>query len=169
MENTDTEETRIESKILSTFANVASTLGYSDLHGKIIAILLVAGGPITLDDAAKKTGYSRAMVSLSLDLLEVFGVVKKIKKTADRKLYVQLEGDLLECLKKAVMLRIQKAIVGSLQEFKGNREALQKLKGEKKARVVRTLDILEKQINRLNGYIIELSKIGLPEKNSGGN
>jgi len=169
MENTDSEETRIESKILSTFANVASTLGYSDLHGKIIAILLVAGGPITLDEVAKKTGYSRAMVSLSLDLLEVFGVVKKIKKTADRKLYVQLEGDLLECLKKAVMLRIQKAIVDSLQEFKGNREALQKLKGEKKARVVRTLDILEKQINRLNDYIIELSKIGLPEKNNRGN
>jgi len=165
VENT-IDEKQIESKVLSTFATVASTIGYSDLHGKIIAVLMVEEKPVTLDDIAKRTGYSRGMISLSLDLLEVFGVVKKIKKTADRKLYVQLQGDLLECLRKAIMVRLQKSISDSLQEFEESRQALQNFKGPKKKKTMHTLTVLEKQIRRLDKYVFELSKIKLPEKNN---
>ncbi|MBN2067001.1 MAG: hypothetical protein JW744_00875 [Candidatus Diapherotrites archaeon] len=160
------DEKQIEAKTLSTFATVASTLGYSDLHGKIIAVLMVEEKPIALEEVAKKTGYSRPMISLSLDLLEVFGVVKKIKKTADRKLYVQLQGDLLECLRKAIMVRIQNSIADSMQEFEESRKALQSFKGPRKKKAMNTLTVLEKQIKRLDKYVFELSKIELPEKNN---
>jgi len=160
------DEKQIEDKILSTFADVAATIGYSDLHGKIIAVLMVAQKPISLDDVAKKTGYSRPMISLSLDLLEVFGVVRKIKKTADRKLYVQLQGDLLECLRRAIMVKIQNSVSDSLRQFEQSRQALHGFKGTEKQKAMHSLTVLEKQIKRLDKYVAELSKVKLPEKNN---
>ena len=62
-------EKEIENKIFSTFAEVARAIGYSPLHGKLIGVLLVKGRAVSLQELAKKTGYSAGMVSLSLDLL----------------------------------------------------------------------------------------------------
>ena len=73
-------EKEIEEKILDRFAEVASSIGYSPLHGKIIGVLIVRGKPMSLQEVAKATGYSSSMVSLSLDLLELLGIIKKGKK-----------------------------------------------------------------------------------------
>src|SRR3989338_7801721 len=83
-----TPERLIERHIYDTFSEVAASLGYSPLHGKIIAALIVHGKPMRLQELAQATGYSPSMVSLSLDLLEVLNIIKKVKKTADRKLSV---------------------------------------------------------------------------------
>jgi len=152
----------IEVKILANFANVASSIGYSDVHGKIIGILLVEDKPIPLQELSRKVGYSSSMISLSLDFLELLGVVKKVKKSGDRKLYVEFQGDLLGCLKKAVLLKVQKSIIDSRSEFAQNRKALEAVKGSEQKKVLRTLNVLEKEINRLDSYISVLSEIDLP-------
>ncbi|RLI96815.1 MAG: hypothetical protein DRO99_03860 [Candidatus Aenigmatarchaeota archaeon] len=147
----------VERRILNTFADVASSIGYSPLHGKIIGVLLVKRKSMSLQELAKSTGYSSSMVSLSLDLLEVLGVVKKVKKTADRKLYIELSGDLLECLKKAFVMRLEKSISESLDSFEGLKSSAE---GDPEAQ--RTLRILEDEIKRLDRYVRLLSKIRLP-------
>ena len=155
-------EKDIENKILDTFADVASSIGYSPIHGKIIGILLVKDQTLSLQELAEKTGYSASMVSLSLDLLEVLGIIKKVKKTADRKLYVELSGDLLECLKRAILIKLEKSITTSLQEFEDSKKQLDGLEGKEKDRVLKTINVLEEQINRLNSYVKLLSKTRLP-------
>ncbi|UCD07264.1 MAG: hypothetical protein JSW41_05580, partial [Candidatus Aenigmatarchaeota archaeon] len=85
----------LEEKIYSTFSDIASSIGYSPLHGKIIGVLLVRGREMSLQELAKETGYSASMISLSLDLLELLGVIKRVKKTGDRNLYIVLQRDLL--------------------------------------------------------------------------
>jgi len=152
----------IENRILSTFADVAQAAGYSPLHGKIIGVLLVEGKALSLQDIAKKTGYSHSMVSLSLDLLEFLGVIKRVKKTGDRKLYIRLSGDLLETLKRAFTMKLEKSIGQTLLDFEENRKELGGLKGPEKARISKTLDTLEKEVKRLERYINLLSKIKLP-------
>jgi DNA-binding transcriptional regulator GbsR (MarR family) len=149
-------------KIFSTFSDIASSIGYSPLHGQIIGVLLVKGKQLSLQELAKETGYSSSMVSLSLDLLEVLGVVRKVKRTADRKLYIELTGDLLECLKNAIMMRLEKSITSSLKEFSSNRQALESTEGKEKEGVLNTLDILEKEVKRLESYVSLLSKTRLP-------
>ncbi|MFQ5648160.1 MAG: GbsR/MarR family transcriptional regulator [Candidatus Aenigmatarchaeota archaeon] len=152
----------IKDKIFSTFADLASSLGYSPIHGKIIGALLVAGEPLSLQDLARETGYSTSMVSLSLDLLEVLGVIKKVKKTADRKLYISLSGDLVASLKTALLVRVKKSIDDSLAEFSESRRQLKKLRGKERARLDKTLSTLEAQIKRLQRYVNLLSGIRLP-------
>ncbi|HLD58342.1 MAG TPA: hypothetical protein VI977_01715 [archaeon] len=153
----------IEKKIFSSFAGVASTIGYSDVHGKIIAALIVENSSISLQELSKKIGYSNAMVSLSVDFLEVLGVVKKTKKTADRQLYIAFQGNLLDCLRKAVLFKAEHTIGDSLKEFELSKKELQKIRGNsEKEKVLRALSILEKEINRLQRYLKILSKIRLP-------
>ena len=162
MVKTVEESALIESRIFEIFSGLASTIGYSPIHGKIIGALLVEGRTLPLQELAEKTGYSSGMVSLSLDLLEVLGVIKKIKRSGDRKLYVKLEGDLLEVLKNAVVIKVKKGITESLADLSEKREDVRKLRGAEKQNLEKTLDTLEGEIRRLEKYVNLLSGIKLP-------
>jgi len=151
----------IEKEIYSSFASIASTIGYSEIHGRIIAALMVSEKKLSLRDLAEKTGYSISTLSLSLDLLEFFGMIKKMKNAGDRKLYIELHGDLLEGLKKAFVVRIQKSITDSLNKFEEYKENLKVSKDKNKKRVTDALNILEEEIKRLDKYINLLSKLKL--------
>jgi len=151
----------IERDIYSSFATLASTIGYSEIHGRIIAALMVSGKKLSLQDLAKKTGYSISTLSLSLDLLEFFGMIKKIKNAGDRKLYIELHGDLLEGLKKAFVVRIQKSVNDSLKRFSEYKENLRASKSKESKKVMDALNILEGEIKRLDKYINLLAKLKL--------
>jgi DNA-binding transcriptional regulator GbsR (MarR family) len=152
----------LEEKIYSTFSDVASSIGYSPLHGRIIGVLLVEGGEMSLQELARKTGYSASMISLSLDLLELLGVIKKLKKTGDRNLYITLQGDLLECLKNAIILRVSKSIDSTLSDFGKSRTDLKRLGSDERRKMLKTLNVLEGEIKRLERYVKLLSGIRLP-------
>lgn len=152
----------VEEKIYSTFSDVASSIGYSPLHGRIIGVLLVEGGEMSLQELARKTGYSASMISLSLDLLELLGVIKKLKKTGDRNLYIALQGDLLECLKNAIILRVSKSIDSTLSDFRKSRADLGRLESGERRKMLKTLNVLEGEIKRLERYVRLLSGIRLP-------
>ncbi len=145
----------IESKLLATFASVASAIGYSEVHGRIIAALIVAQKPLSLQELAKKTSYSLAAISLSLDLLELVGIVRKVKNQNDRKLYAKLEGDVIEGLRNALILKVQKEIFSTLAEF-------ERYKSDAKMKPV--IASLEQEIERLGKYVDELSKVQIPKK-----
>lgn len=157
-----TEIVEIKQSIYSAFSGIASSIGYSDIHGRIIAALLVFNKKLSLQDLAKETCYSISTISLSLDLLESLGMVKKIKNAGDRKLYIELKGNLLEGLKKAFMIKLQKNIADSLTKFENYKGTLKKIKDGEGKKVLRVLNILEEDIRRLDAYINLLSKLKLP-------
>jgi DNA-binding transcriptional regulator GbsR (MarR family) len=146
----------LEEKIHSTFASVASALGYSEVHGRIISALVVAGEPLSLEELTRQTKYSPASVSLSLDLLEILGIVRKTKDRGDRKVYARIEGDLIEGLKNALMLKLQKDINGTLAELR----AIEPL--DSKTR--NSLTLVEKEVLRLKEYVRRLSEVEIPKK-----
>ena len=151
----------IEKDIYSTFAEIASAIGYSEIHGRIIASLLVSDKKLSLNELSKKTGYSPSTISLSLDLLAFLGMIKKIKKVGDRKLYIDLQGNLLEGLKRAFLIRIQKSINDTLSKFGEYKESLNKGKNKEDKKVLNTLKILEKEVERVDKYISLLTKLKL--------
>ena len=147
----------VNKRIFATFASVASSLGFSEVHGMIIGTILVANKPLSLQDIAKRTGYSLSSISISIDLLELVGIVRKIKNLGDRKIYVKMEGDLIESLKKAFMLKIQKEMFITKME-------LEKFRTDTKdANTKRTIEVLHKEVNRLQNYINKLAEIEIPK------
>jgi len=143
-----------EDKIHSTFAAVAASMGYSEVHGRIISALLVAGHPMSMDELTKQTGYSLASISLSLDLLEIIGIIKKFR-SGDRKVYARLDGDLIEGMRNALMLKLQKEIISTLAE-------LSVLKNDPKTK--KPASVVEKEVKRLQEYLRRLSEVKVPEK-----
>lgn len=152
----------IKHDLYSSFASIASLIGYSEVHGRIIAALTAGTEPLSLQELAKETGYSSSSISTSLDLLEVLGMISKIKKPGDRKLYVRLEGDLLEGLRKAILLRAQRGISSTLTEFESYERELGNLDdGEDKKKVENILVTLRGEIKRLEEYMDILEGIEL--------
>jgi DNA-binding transcriptional regulator GbsR (MarR family) len=152
----------IQEKIYSTFGEVAQSIGYSSIHGRIIGALLVNGGEMSLQELARETGYSISMVSLSLDLLEVMGVVRKSRRPGDRNLYISLQGDLLETLKNAIALRIRKSINTTLEDFNSRRDEIEGLPIKEREKLKKSIRILETEIKRLERYVNILSRTRLP-------
>ncbi|HLD38741.1 MAG TPA: hypothetical protein VJB05_00320 [archaeon] len=144
-----------EEKIHSTFASVAASLGYSEVHGRIISALLVAGQPLSLEELTQQTKYSPASISLSLDLLEIIGIIKKMKDRGDRKLYAKLDGDLIEGVRNAMMLKLQKEITNTLDELNTIRNSDTKTK--------KAVAAVEKEVRRLQEYIQRLSEVPVPK------
>ena len=96
-------------------------------------------------------------ISISIDLLELVGIVRKVKNLGDRKVYVKLEGDLIESLKKAFMLKMQKEIFVTKME-------LEKFKATAKdANTRRTIETLQKEVGRLQDYINKLADVEIPK------
>ena len=151
----------IEKDIYSSFASIASTIGYSEIHGRIIAALMVSGRKLSLQDLAKKTGYSISTLSLSLDLLEFLGMIKKLKNAGDRRLYIELHGTLLEGLRRAFVVRIQKSVTDNLKRFEEYKESLNASEDKDKKKVMKVLNILEDEVVRLDKYINMLAKLKL--------
>ncbi len=149
-------------KIYSTFGEVAKTIGYSPIHGKIIAALMVNNSEMSLQDLAKETGYSISMISLSLDLLEMMGVIRKSRKRGDRNLYISLQGDLLETLKNAIVMRIRKSIDTTLSDIKGSQKEIQALPAKEREKARRAIALLEREVKRLERYVSILSHARLP-------
>lgn len=145
-----------EAKIHSLFASLTTNLGYSEIHGRMIGALLVEEKALSMDELAAKTGYSLASVSLSLDLLEFFGVIKKFRLKGNRKIYIKIDGDLLDILKTLLLIKIQKNIKNVYTEFGKYRNTSDK-------KVLKTIQILEKEIIRLEKYINELAKVSIPK------
>jgi DNA-binding transcriptional regulator GbsR (MarR family) len=85
-----------------------------------------------------------------------------VKKAGDRKLYIKLQGNLLEGLKKAFIIKLQKNITDALTSFENYKENLNKFKNEEGKKVLTVLNILEEEIRRLDTYINLLSKLKLP-------
>jgi DNA-binding transcriptional regulator GbsR (MarR family) len=160
MENSTGKE--IETKILNTFASVASTMGYSPIHGKIIGVLTIKGRPVPLQDIAKTVGYSVSMVSISIDFLELTGVVKRVKKTGDRQLYIEMQSDLLEALKTLVLAKVSKGIKNSAADFESEKKRIKTIKDPlERAEMERAVDVLEKEIKRLDRYVSLLAAMKL--------
>ena len=151
----------IEKDIYSTFADIATSIGYSEIHGRVIAALLVSNKKLSLNELAKKTGYSLSTVSLSLDLLEVLGMIKKIKKAGDRKLYIELQGTLLEGMKNAFLIRIQKSVNNTLSKFEQHKKVIEKDNSKEGKNIKKILDILEKEVRSIDNYISMLSELQL--------
>lgn len=136
--------------ILNTFSNVASGLGYSELHGKILGILYVSKEPVSIQEIAKETHYSLSTISLSIDFLEVLGIIKKTRLNADRKLYVEMTSDLFDCLKKAVLIKLERNVNGSLVELQKQKNLVPETEEGKK--VMQTILSLEDEIKKIKKF-----------------
>lgn len=108
--------------------------GLDDLSSKIIAILYAEPKEISLEELAKRTGYSLSAISTSTKLLEKLGTLKRIKKPKSRKVYYYLEKEIMKKFLKLWKNRYKKLfslgkkkVPKIIKEYKNKKSSKQEL------------------------------------------
>jgi DNA-binding transcriptional regulator GbsR (MarR family) len=84
--------------IIDACVQFAKSKGYSDACGVLRGTLFLAVEPLSLDDLAERTGYSKSTVCLNMSLLENLGIAKRVVLPGDMK------ASLLTNIKREVQL-----------------------------------------------------------------
>ncbi len=71
------------------------TNGLSELTSKITGILYSEPGEVSLEEIAKRTGYCLSAISTEIKLLEGMGIVRRMKKSGSRKVYLFMDKDIM--------------------------------------------------------------------------
>lgn len=69
--------------------------GLPRIGGRVVALLLITDGDISLDDIATRLRVSKPSVSINARLLEEKGVIEKVSHAADRRDYYRITHDVI--------------------------------------------------------------------------
>ncbi|MBN2567014.1 hypothetical protein JXB02_02935 [Candidatus Woesearchaeota archaeon] len=73
---------------------VFRSFGMDMLGAKLVGVLFLEPGEISIHELAERTGYSLASVSSKLKLFESIGQVQRTKRPGSKKVYYHIESDL---------------------------------------------------------------------------
>ena len=70
---------------------MSRALGMPDLHANLLSILFLEPEPVSMEELAKRTGYSLSAISTAMSFLQNINQVRKTRKA--RKVYYTTEKD----------------------------------------------------------------------------
>ena len=100
----------IENDFMEFARKVGLDFGMDNLCSQIFGILYVEPEEVSMDDLAKRTGYSLASVSNKMKFLEGIGLTQKIKNPGSKKLYYYMEKNVFKMVKNKLQTGLQKEI-----------------------------------------------------------
>ena len=81
-------------ELVNTYSEAYKNLGYSSLMGKIIALLLVAPEPLSLDDISESLQMSKGPISQISRKLKDHHLIEKVWVPGERKDYYRVTDDI---------------------------------------------------------------------------
>ncbi len=88
---------------------VANSSGCSDAVGVLRGALILADGPVSMDELVEETGYSKSTVSANMSTLERQGLAKRVIVPGDKRYYYLAVSD-PESLKKEMIVNMRQEI-----------------------------------------------------------
>jgi DNA-binding transcriptional regulator GbsR (MarR family) len=85
---------QIEEEFAKVFANLARSMGLPDASVNVFAVLYLEPEEISMDEVAKRTGYSLASISTTLRQLEALRMVERSRKPGSAKVYLYMHKNL---------------------------------------------------------------------------
>lgn len=88
---------------------VANSSGCSDAVGVLRGALILAEGPVSMDELVEETGYSKSTVSANMGTLERQGLAKRVIVPGDKRYYFLAVSD-PDSLKKEMIINMRQEI-----------------------------------------------------------
>lgn len=80
-------------QFIEQLGRLAQGEGLSRTAGRMMALLIVAGTPLAIDDFAGRLKVSRASVSTNSRLLQSLSIAQLVSQPGDRRDYLRISGD----------------------------------------------------------------------------
>jgi DNA-binding transcriptional regulator GbsR (MarR family) len=100
----------IDKDFMKFFESTGKAFAWGDMPGAIIAALYIEPEAIAMEDIAKKTGYSLAMVSNVMKSMEAMGFVQRTKKPKTRKVFFYMDKDIVQLNKQKLVVAYENGI-----------------------------------------------------------
>ncbi len=121
-------------EFIELIAEVNRGKGLDGLTSKIIGILFIEPEEVSMEELAKRTGYSLSAVSTSMKMLAMSGFVKRVEKPRTKKAYFFFEKDMLAFWKQSLVkmsmniAKLKSRMPGIIERFR--QDHYKSMKGE---------------------------------------
>src|SRR5215218_9892983 len=86
----------VEDQFVELWNNMAALWGISPTTARIHGLLYITGAALSMDDIMARLGISRSNVSMNLNKLVEWGLVRRVHKRGDRRDYYESLSDVWE-------------------------------------------------------------------------
>ncbi len=131
----------LDSKFIEYLGDMGKSFGLDDLPLKVFAVLFIEPDEISLEEIAKKTGYSLASISMTTKMLESMRAIKRIRKPGSKKVFFYMDKDMvrwnlikLDLAKNSIIKPAKQQLPGLIKEYR------QKAKTDKDKKKVEIID-----------------------------
>ena len=162
--------------MIDACVKVANSCGCSDAVGVLRGALILAEGPVSMDELVAETGYSKSTVSANMSTLERLGLAKRVIVPGDKRYYYLAVAD-PESLKKEMIINMRQVmqfIIAAMSRTEEDLNSCPNTSHQTRERVCQArscyqhLDLLLDLISRYDTKeLIELLEKDLKNKDSG--
>jgi len=120
----DMMEKSPKNEFIELIAEINRLKGLDELTSKIIGILFIEPEVVSLDELAKRTGYSLSAVSTAMKLLVGSCLIKRSKKPKSKKVYFYIEKDMISLFMQTLNIienntsMLKKRVPGIIERYK---------------------------------------------------
>jgi DNA-binding transcriptional regulator GbsR (MarR family) len=104
------EKRTIGRHIIEACVRAANGKGWKDAVGVLHGTLFLACEPLSLDELAKETGYSKTTVRLNMNLLSDLGLVRRVLMPKERRFWYILETNSVS-MRSAIMANMKSEVL----------------------------------------------------------
>ena len=106
-----------DTEVIETVGNLIEFWGFKRALGRVWALLYLSPVAQSATDVGEKLGMSAGAVSMTLNELQVWGVVSRVHKPGDRKEYFAAEDDILKMVTRVLSDRELRQIENACDTF----------------------------------------------------
>ncbi len=150
---------KLDDAIISYVKELAKAHKFDNLTSTIIGILFAEPEELTMDELAKRTGYSLASVCNKLKFLEQLNIITRKTKPGTKTIFITMEKDMVKMMRQAIsemqIVNIgitKKTLPRIIEQFKN------KVKSNKERGQIRMLEKIYEDALRFERIIQELIK-----------
>lgn len=147
--------------IFKIFEDWSVNQGGKRVVGRVYAVLWLEGEPMEINEIQNASGYSLTTIRSTLNILETFQVVRRIKRAHEKKLFYECSKDMTQNVQNSMQQTLNQNLRVSLELIRGLKVDLESITNEK---VKRNIQEIESEFERLTEYTESLLEVELPEK-----
>jgi len=147
----------LDDEIIEFYRTAGRMQGIDDSLATILGTLYLEPGEMSMEELAKKTGYSLASISNKIKMLEPSGIIRRVRKPGTKKIFLYAEKDIMRIMKKTLVMK-QESVIKLAKEripFIIRKYKNKKLTEEQKNKL-RIIENYYKGILRFEGIIKEI-------------
>jgi len=150
---------KLEKEMIEFYQTTGRLQGLDSSLSTIIGVLFLEPEEISMEELAKKTGYSLASICNKIKMIEPSGWIKRIRKPHTKKIYLYMEKDIMKIMKNIFLLKQESVIRLAKEKVPSILERYKNMKlSEEQKKKLRIIEDYYKQVLKFELFIREVLK-----------